>query len=64
MSSLTLDRQPPADAGTWCRHEFTDGSGLCAADALPGSTRCSEHQDDGQPDFDLIEPRGTGNGGR
>lgn len=54
--STTLDHhragQPRAAASSpdpLCQHEFDDGD-LCAADAVPGSTRCAGHQDDGQPD--------------
>ncbi|KAA2245893.1 hypothetical protein F0L68_41140 [Solihabitans fulvus] len=63
-TQLPLDREWPPQADIWCRHEFVDGGGLCAAQALPGSTRCSEHQDDGQPDVDLVEPHGAGQDGR
>jgi hypothetical protein len=46
-----------ADSGSdrLCQHEFGDSS-VCAADTVPGSTRCASHQDDGQPDLDIVEP--------
>lgn len=38
-----------------CQHEFDDRS-VCAANAVPGLTRCAGHLDDGQPDVAVVEP--------
>jgi hypothetical protein len=50
-------------ANPLCQHEFDDG-GLCAGDAVPGTTRCAGHQDDGQPDAPVIEPAAVGAAGK
>jgi len=49
-------RDPRGPVVPLCQHEFADDGGLCAADAEPGRTRCTAHQDAGQPD---LQPGGA-----
>lgn len=52
---MTTTRHGAAGLDLLCQHEFDDRA-LCAATAVPGSTRCVGHLDDGQPAVEVTPP--------